>query len=110
MLARIRPVASAINAIVMYNDLAVGAESVEIRSVYFTFRMFGDGIMKTVKSTRSRLLATTVLPLAVAAAIGTATPGFAACSACNPCAAACSACTPCGACGACNPCNPCSAD
>jgi hypothetical protein len=108
-----RPAASAINAIVMYNDLAVGAESVEIGSVLITFRMFGDEIMKNVKSTRSRLLATTVLPLAVAAAIGTATPGMAACSACgacNPCAAACSACKPCGACGACSPCNPCSAD
>jgi hypothetical protein len=69
--------------------------------------------MKNVKMTRSRLLSTTVLPFAVAAAIGAATPGFAACSACGackPCAAACSACKPCGACGACNPCNPCSAD
>jgi len=63
-----------------------------------------------MKSTRKRLMSTTVLPLAVAAAIGAASPGVAGCcaagGACQPCAAACSACAPCGGC---NPCNPCSA-
>ena len=78
----------------------------------------------SIKSTRSRLLSTTVLPLAVVAAMGMASAAYAdsheggcnpcaascsACNPCNPCGAACSACSPCNPCGACNPCNPCSA-
>lgn len=86
-----------------------------------------------MKTTRSRLLSTTVLPLAVVAAMGAAAPAFADAHGCNPCAAAacspcagagcnpcaaegcnpcaaagCSPCNPCAA--ACNPCNPCAAD
>ena len=81
--------------------------------------------MKNVKLTRGRLLSSTVLPLAVVAAMGAAAPAFAdghaadeapaaACGACNPCAAdacnpcAADACNPCAA-DACNPCNPCQA-
>jgi len=47
-----------------------------------------------LKSTRSRLLAGTVLPMALFAAVSLAQPAAAACCAgCNPCAAkACSAC------------------
>lgn len=80
---------------------------------------------QAVKSTRRRLLGSTVVPLAVAAALSMSHPAGAACSACNPCAcsaaAACNACNPCAAkcgacnpcaakCGACNPCNPCASN
>ena len=55
-----------------------------------------------LKSTRSRLLAGTVLPMALFAAVSIAQPAAAACCAgCNPCAAkACSACTACNPCAA----------
>ena len=70
-----------------------------------------------MKATRNRLLSTTVLPLAVIAAMGATAPAFADTEGCNPCAAAsCSACNPCNPCAAanpcgagCNPCNPCAA-
>ncbi|MBL28680.1 MAG: hypothetical protein CMM50_14130 [Rhodospirillaceae bacterium] len=71
------------------------------------------------RSYRTRLLGSTVIPMAMAAAIGiggAAQPGYAACSACNPCAVStksCGACNPCAA-KSCNPCaakscNPCAA-
>ena len=74
---------------------------------------------------KSRLLTSTVIPLALAVGAGMAVatvsgtimtkPAFAACAPCNPCAAnnPCAAknpCNPCAAknpCAAANPCNPC---
>ena len=76
----------------------------------------GTEVMKAnLKMTRRRLLATTVMPLAVAAMVGVSQPVSADSHGCNPCAAsACSACNPCNPCaaksGACNPCNPCAAN
>lgn len=68
---------------------------------------------------KSRLLASTVVPLAFAAGVGVTTasvsgaimskPAFAACAPCNPCAAKPVAANPCNPCAAKNPCNPCAA-
>ena len=63
--------------------------------------------MKDVKETRSRLLTSTVLPLAVVAAMGIATPAFADS---HGDGGACGAEEACGACGACGACAPCGAD
>ena len=76
-------------------------------------------------SYRSKLLASTVIPLALAVGAGVTAatvsgvvmtkPAYAACAPCNPCAAknpcaAANPCNPCAAknpCAAANPCNPC---